>query len=103
MSIFFRSPDASFLAISSRDGFCSIVCFGSHELGQPFVLKEAFTKQTKSDDIPQAKIKSKFSPVKTDATEKETKANVVVTSTETSHLHKVNTPEEPDVKSDVAQ
>ncbi|XP_076818513.1 chromatin assembly factor 1 subunit B-like isoform X2 [Clavelina lepadiformis] len=35
------SSDASFLAVSSRDGFCSIIHFGKHEIGERYTKPKA--------------------------------------------------------------
>lgn len=37
-SIYVRSSDAKYLAVSSRDGYCTIIEFENEELGQPHIL-----------------------------------------------------------------
>jgi hypothetical protein len=37
-SVSVRSSDAKYLAVSSRDGYCTIIEFENEELGQPHIL-----------------------------------------------------------------
>ena len=37
-----RSPDAKYLSLSSRDGYCTIIEFENEELGQPHALSGIF-------------------------------------------------------------
>ncbi|KAK9134583.1 hypothetical protein Syun_013913 [Stephania yunnanensis] len=44
------SPDAKYLALSSQDGYCTLVEFGIGELGTPIPLPGTETKQNKAEE-----------------------------------------------------
>ena len=55
MLLFVRSSDGKILAISSRDGYCSLVTFNENELGTPY-------SQTAGEVIENATVHKEISP-----------------------------------------